>query len=96
MPGNEKKGADDGQDPDPAPYLFLTFQVNTDLSLVHTRSILSPDWLQMKREDMTKAYDAKKSCWIPDTAEGFLLGEIVSSRGDTAEVRVGTEVTTYG
>ena len=39
MPGNEKKGADDGQDPDPAPYLFLTFQVNTDLLLVHTHTL---------------------------------------------------------
>ena len=47
MPGHVKLGAGGGEDPDPAPYLFLTFQVNTDLSLVNTRSILSPDWLQL-------------------------------------------------
>ena len=51
MPGHEKKGASQGEDPDPAPYLFLTYQ--------------------MKREDMTKPYDAKKSFWVPDGEGGF-------------------------
>ena len=27
MPGNEKKGKDEGADPDPAPYLYLTFDM---------------------------------------------------------------------
>ena len=89
MPGNEKKGADDGQDPDPAPYLFLTFQVNTDLSLVNTRSILSPDWLQMKREDMTKAYDAKKSFWVPDGEGGFVEALLESENGAKVQVAIG-------
>ena len=27
---------------------------------------------QMKREDMTKPYDAKKSFWVPDGEGGFV------------------------
>ena len=69
MPGNEKKGADDGQDPDPAPYLFLTFQ--------------------MKREDMTKAYDAKKSFWVPDGEGGFVEGMLESENAGKVQVSIG-------
>ena len=65
MPGHEKKGASQGEDPDPAPYLFLTFQ--------------------MKREDMTKPYDAKKSFWVPDGEGGFVEGQLESENG--AKVR---------
>lgn len=61
MPGHEKKGASQGEDPDPAPYLFLTFQ--------------------MKREDMTKPYDAKKSFWVPDGEGGFVEGQLESENG---------------
>ena len=69
MPGNEKKGADDGQDPDPTPYLFLTFQ--------------------MKREDMTKAYDAKKSYWVPDGDGGFVEAMLESENGGKVQVSIG-------
>ena len=65
MPGHEKKGASQGEDPDPAPYLFLTYQ--------------------MKREDMTKPYDAKKSFWVPDGEGGFVEGQLETENG--AKVR---------
>ena len=71
MPGNEKKGADDGQDPDPTPYLFLTFQ--------------------MKREDMTKVYDAKKSYWVPDGDGGFVEAMLESENGGKVQVSIGHE-----
>ena len=69
MPGHEKKGSSDGQDPDPTPYLFLTFE--------------------MKREDMSKAYDAKKSYWCPDMAGGYVECMLVSDEGNKATVMCG-------
>ena len=69
MPGHEKKGAEDGQDPDPTPYLFLTFE--------------------MKRADMAKAYDAKKSYWVPDGTGGFVEGILESETGGKASVSIG-------
>ena len=69
MPGHEKKGSSDGQDPDPTPYLFLTFE--------------------MKREDMSKAYDAKKSYWVPDGDGGFVEGLLESENGGKAQVSIG-------
>ncbi|KAJ8923287.1 hypothetical protein NQ315_001844 [Exocentrus adspersus] len=56
----------DGDDPDPTPYLFVS--------------------LEQKRIDQTKPYDAKKSCWVPDEKEGFLLGEIKGTKGDLVTV----------
>ena len=69
MPGHEKKGSEDGQDPDPAPYLFLSFD--------------------MKRADMAKAYDAKKSFWVPDGDGGFVEGILESENGGKASVSIG-------
>ena len=69
MPGHEKKGSSDGQDPDPTPYLFLTFE--------------------MKREDMSKAYDAKKSYWVPDGDGGFVEGLLESENGAKVQVSIG-------
>lgn len=44
--------------------------------------------LEQKRIDQTKPYDAKKSCWVPDDREGFIVAEIKGSKGDL--VTVGT------
>jgi myosin heavy chain 6/7 len=56
----------EGEDPDPAPYLFVT--------------------LEQKRIDQSKPYDGKKACWIADDKEGYLLGEIKSTKGDMVVV----------
>ncbi|CAG9865468.1 unnamed protein product [Phyllotreta striolata] len=58
----------DGDDPDPTPYLFVS--------------------LEQKRIDQTKPYDAKKTCWVPDEKEGFVLGEIKGTKGDLVSVGV--------
>ncbi|KAG8222882.1 hypothetical protein J437_LFUL003527 [Ladona fulva] len=42
--------------------------------------------LEQKRIDQTKPYDAKKACWVPDEKEGYLLGEIKSTKGDIVTV----------
>jgi len=42
--------------------------------------------LEQKRIDQTKPYDAKKACWVPDEAEGFLQGEIRGTKGDLVTV----------
>ncbi|KAK3930628.1 Myosin heavy chain, muscle, partial [Frankliniella fusca] len=38
--------------------------------------------LEQKRIDQTKPYDAKKACWVPDEADGFVQGEIKGTKGD--------------
>lgn len=48
--------------------------------------------LEQKRIDQTKPYDAKKSCWIPDDREGFIIGEIKASKGETVTVAIAGEV----
>lgn len=63
-----KPAAQEGDDPDPTPYLFVS--------------------LEQKRIDQTKPYDAKKSCWVPDEKEGFLLGEIKGTKGDLVTVGI--------
>ncbi|XP_034240456.1 myosin heavy chain, muscle isoform X5 [Thrips palmi] len=42
--------------------------------------------LEQKRIDQTKPYDAKKACWVPDEAEGFVQGEIKGTKGDLVTV----------
>lgn len=42
--------------------------------------------LEQKRIDQTKPYDAKKACWVPDEAEGFVQGEIKGTKGDIVSV----------
>lgn len=44
--------------------------------------------LEQKRIDQTKPYDAKKACWVPDEAEGFVQGEIQSTKGDMVNVKL--------
>ncbi|XP_049524313.1 myosin heavy chain, muscle-like isoform X11 [Dermacentor silvarum] len=42
--------------------------------------------LETKRKDQTKPYDGKKMVWVPDEKEGFVLGNIVSTKGDMVTV----------
>lgn len=42
--------------------------------------------LEQKRKDQTKPYDGKKMVWIPDEKEGFVIGEIASTKGDVITV----------
>lgn len=44
--------------------------------------------LEQKRIDQSKPYDSKKTCWIPDDKEGYLLGEIKATKGDIVSVGV--------
>ena len=32
-------------------------------------------------------FDAKKACWVPDPKEGFIAGEIQSTKGDDVTVK---------
>jgi len=75
MPGNEKIGVSKGADPDPAPYLYVTFD--------------------MKRNDMTKPYDPKKSFWVPDGAGGFLEGLVESENNGKVTVAIQHEKKTF-
>ncbi|CAD6189768.1 unnamed protein product [Caenorhabditis auriculariae] len=60
-----------------------------------------PGWQYLRRsreqmmEDQSKPYDSKKNCWIPDAEEGYLAGEITSTKGDQVTVvsARGNEVT---
>lgn len=52
--------------------------------------------LEQKRIDQSKPYDAKKACWVPDEKEGYVLGEIKSTKGDLVSVTIpGGEVITH-
>ncbi|CAL4070934.1 unnamed protein product [Meganyctiphanes norvegica] len=51
--------------------------------------------LEQKRIDQTKAYDAKKTCWVPSEKEGFILGEIQGTKGDLVSVAAGGETKNY-
>lgn len=42
--------------------------------------------LETKRKDQTKPYDGKKMVWVPDEKEGFVLGNISSTKGDMVTV----------
>ncbi len=44
--------------------------------------------LEMQREDQTRPFDGKKSCWVPDDKEGFVPGEIKSTKGEQVTVSV--------
>ncbi|CAL1262322.1 unnamed protein product [Larinioides sclopetarius] len=44
--------------------------------------------LEQKRKDQTKPYDGKKMVWVPDDKDGFVLGNIVSTKGDLCTVDV--------
>lgn len=42
--------------------------------------------LEQKRIDQSKPYDAKKACWVPDESQGYVLGEIKSTKGELVTV----------
>jgi hypothetical protein len=48
--------------------------------------------LEMKREDMLKAYDPKKSVWVPTDDHGYREGLLESDDGTKAVVMCGHEV----
>ena len=48
--------------------------------------------LEMKRADMLKSYDAKKSYWAPDSKGGYVESMLESDEGGKAVVMVGHEV----
>ncbi|KAI2797772.1 TRAFAC class myosin-kinesin ATPase super [Blomia tropicalis] len=44
--------------------------------------------LEQKRKDQTKPYDGKKMVWVPDEKECYILGDIVSTKGDMVTVQL--------
>jgi hypothetical protein len=48
--------------------------------------------LEMKREDMLKPYDPKRSVWVPTDDHGFREGLLESDDGTKAVVMCGHEV----
>lgn len=46
--------------------------------------------MEMRRQDQSKPYDAKKACWVPDDVEGFVQGEIDGTKGDLITVKLPT------
>ncbi|XP_013793706.2 myosin heavy chain, muscle-like, partial [Limulus polyphemus] len=42
--------------------------------------------LEQKRKDQTKPYDGKKMVWVPDEKEGFIIGNIQSTKGEQVTV----------
>uniref|UniRef100_A0A336MJ45 CSON000536 protein n=1 Tax=Culicoides sonorensis TaxID=179676 RepID=A0A336MJ45_CULSO len=44
--------------------------------------------LEQKRIDQSKPYDAKKTCWVPDEKEGYVIGEIQATKGDLISVKI--------
>jgi myosin protein heavy chain/myosin heavy chain 6/7 len=48
--------------------------------------------MEMKRDDMLKPYDSKKSVWVPDGNGGFVEGLLQSDEGGKATVMCGHEV----
>ena len=51
--------------------------------------------LEMKREDMLKPYDAKKSYWCPDNAGGYTECMLLSDEGGKATVMCGHIVSNF-
>ena len=57
-----------GDDPDPAPYLFVSAEV--------------------KQKIDAKAYDPKRSCYIPHPEEKFCEGLIEETNGSKVKVKI--------
>ena len=51
--------------------------------------------MEMKREDMLKPYDPKKSVWVPTDDHGFREGLLESDDGTKAVVMCGHEVSPF-
>ncbi|XP_041362744.1 myosin heavy chain, striated muscle-like isoform X1 [Gigantopelta aegis] len=47
---------------------------------------LAVDRKKMMKEQ-TQTFDGKKACWIPNEKEGFIQGEIISTKGDEVTVK---------
>ena len=64
----------------------------------HVKKSTGPDpdpspWLivseELKKKLLSKPYDAKKSCWVPDKAtHGYFEGLIESTEGDKVTVKI--------
>ncbi|PIO64944.1 myosin head [Teladorsagia circumcincta] len=60
-----------------------------------------PGWQYLKRsreqmlKDQSQPYDSKKSVWVPDQEEGYVAGEIKSTKGDNAVVIIGDKEKTF-
>ena len=48
--------------------------------------------LTLKAESASKAYDAKKACWVPCAKDGFVQGEIRAAKGDQITVFAANKV----
>ena len=48
--------------------------------------------MEMKRADMAKPYDAKKSIWVPEDGGGFVEALLESENGGKTIAMVGHEV----
>ncbi len=48
--------------------------------------------MDVKRADMSKPYDAKKSVWVPNDSGGFVEAMLDSEAGGKSTVMVGHEV----
>ncbi|PIO57131.1 myosin SH3-like domain protein, partial [Teladorsagia circumcincta] len=46
-------------------------------------------------KDQSQPYDSKKSVWVPDQEEGYVAGEIKSTKGDNAVVIIGDKEKTF-
>lgn len=42
---------------------------------------------KMALDDQARPYDGKKACFVPDKKEGFVTGDIISSKGDEITVQ---------
>jgi myosin heavy chain 6/7 len=53
--------------------------------------IESLKYLLVTREERIKLqsqpFDAKKACWVPDPKEGYVAGEIQSTKGDDVTIK---------
>jgi len=47
---------------------------------------------EQKVKDQAKPYDAKKDCWVPNAAEGFVIGKIQGTKGELVIVDAAGEV----
>lgn len=52
------------------------------------KDYLAIDKKQMIKEMGGATFDGKKACFVPDEKEGFVVAEIVSSKGDEITVQV--------
>ena len=48
--------------------------------------------VESRAESVSRAYDAKKSCWVPCSKDGYALGEIRGAKGDQITVFASNKV----